>query len=120
VTCPMCRAEFHNPMITVLKDMERWATRFLIHKGRKCAGCANVTIKGVLFHCVLCPKTDLCRMCFEGGQHPEHTKFLMKEKPESEWVVAPPRDLSTNRVPMLKTLAQQKAAEELQKAIADQ
>lgn len=41
----------------------------------------------------------------------------MKEKPEGEWVVAPPRNLVENRVPLLRTLAQQKASDELQKAI---
>ena len=91
VTCPMCRREFHNPMGMVARDLEKWEKRFTVHKGTTCKGCGAKNIKGLLYKCLLCPKTDLCKFCYEGNQHLEHDKFFVKEMSIAPWHIAPLR-----------------------------
>lgn len=64
VTCPMCRSVFVNPLVMVYKDLERWEARFSTHKGTLCKTCGKKNIKGLIYKCLLCPSTDLCKMCY--------------------------------------------------------
>ena len=75
----------------VMRDLERWEKRFTVHKGTTCKGCGVKNIKGLLYKCLLCPNTDLCKMCYEGNQHMEHYRFFVKEMSTEPWHIAPIR-----------------------------
>lgn len=78
VTCPMCRSQFHNPMTAVLNDLEKWEKRFTVHKGTICKTCGVRNIKGLIYKCLMCSHTDLCKLCYEGNQHLEHDKYFVR------------------------------------------
>lgn len=66
-------------MVMVMADLEKWEKRFTTHKGTQCKTCGVKNIKGLIYKCLMCPLTDLCKMCYEGNQHLEHDKFFVKE-----------------------------------------
>jgi hypothetical protein len=102
----MCRNEFDKPMMMVAKDLEKWASRFLIHKGTKCMGCGQKNIKGLLFRCLVCPVSCLCRLCFQDLEHSEHDRFIMKQQTNGEWVMAPSRAGAQSQLPIYKSIHQ--------------
>lgn len=91
-TCPMCRHKFQNPLLQVIKDIERWKVRTLIHAGLKCSACNKVGIIGRAFQCVICPNLKLCQDCFDMNQHEKHRKYMVKETPKDDWVPAVERE----------------------------
>ena len=91
VGCPMCRSQFHNPMVMIYQDLEKWEMRFSTHKGTMCRTCGVENIKGLIYKCLLCPSTDLCKLCYEGNQHMDHDKFFVKEMATDPWKMAPIR-----------------------------
>ena len=42
-------------------------------------------IKGFNYKCVLCSNYDLCKLCFESHQHPEHDRFIVKQLANESW-----------------------------------
>jgi len=62
-----------------------------MHKGTICKGCNQRNIKGSIYKCLICPSTDLCRICYEGNQHIEHAIFVFKELTTDKWRVSPNR-----------------------------
>lgn len=75
-----------------------------MHKGTKCMGCGVKNIKGVLFRCLVCQMGWLCRMCWEGLEHPEHEKWIMKKESNGQWVMAPQRNGMKNMLPVYKSV----------------
>jgi len=84
-------------MVLIYKDFERWEERFSTHKGTLCRGCGMKNIKGNLYKCLLCPNTELCKMCFEGNQHSDHERFFVKINANDPWKAIPPRVKKTKK-----------------------
>ena len=91
VTCPLCRNPFHNPNSIVVRDLDKWAKKFTIHKGTKCAGCGLKNINGEIYHCLLCDQCNMCKHCYNHFEHPIHDRFLFKITNKEPWKAAPSR-----------------------------
>lgn len=48
----------------VLNDIEKWEKRFTVHRGTICKTCGVKNIKGLIYKCLICPHTDLCKLCY--------------------------------------------------------
>lgn len=93
----MCRSEFQNALSKVDYDLQRWEKRYTVHKGTHCKTCGCKNIKGLIYRCLLCPNTDLCKMCYEGNQHLDHDRFFVKELSTEPWRIAPLRIKKSKR-----------------------
>jgi ribosomal protein S18 len=62
-----------------------------------CKTCGVKNIKGLIYKCLMCPNTDLCKFCYEGNQHLEHDKFFVKEMANESWKIAPYRVKKTRQ-----------------------
>jgi hypothetical protein len=54
-------------------------------------------IKGVLYKCLICSGSELCKMCFEGNQHSDHDRFFTKTLANDPWKAIPPRVKKTKK-----------------------
>lgn len=74
----------------MLAELNRLATKAKkppkLHKSAACLGCGQHPIRGPRYHCLMCPRTDLCKRCSDSHtQHP-----LIKKKSELEkWEAVP-------------------------------
>lgn len=101
VTCPLCRAQFHNPMTIIFKDLEKWEARFSTHKGSNCRGCNAKPIRGPIYKCLLSSNFELCKTCFEGYYHLDHISFATKTNINEAWQAAPLR-IRKSKKPMFQ------------------
>lgn len=113
-TCPLCRTDWGPNCIEELKETtKQWkelqrikrmeeskqsakdkrqiqmkeATAAIDNRSFKCKCCKKTVIYEPKYQCLVCPETQICRLCFKGGYH-DHHQFVLRAGPDKDWEAA--------------------------------
>ena len=50
----------------------------------KCTCCKRTILYETKCQCIVCPKIQICKLCFKGGYHDQH-QFLARPGPDKDW-----------------------------------